>query len=358
MVMTMSLSNIFNKKKVFITGHTGFKGSWLTYWLMHLGAEITGYSLLPEKEGSLYSKLRLNTRINHITADIRDGEKLKRALLDCEPEFVFHLAAQSLVRRSYQDPILTFSTNMMGSLNILEAVRACPSVRSLVYITSDKCYLNKEWPWGYRENDELGGADPYSASKASAELIFKSYYLSFFKERSHFGCASVRAGNVIGGGDISDDRIVPDIIRAVNNAEPLALRYPEATRPWQHVLDPLHGYLKLAAEFYQGNTQINSGEAWNFGPPPHSIRTVNDLAQKLASIYGDLEIIREQPKNNVYESTLLHLSIDKAQSLLKWSPKYYFEQAVAKTAEWYRRVEDGEDPLKVTDEQIEEFVNV
>lgn len=356
--MSDILTQSFKGKSVFITGHTGFKGAWLAFWLTELGAKVTGYALPPEYQGSLFEKLHLSDRTNHIIGDIRDCDKLRKAILESKPEFVFHLAAQALVRRSYEDPLLTFSTNVMGSANLLESVRQCESVRSLVFITSDKCYWNKEWTWGYRENDELGGSDPYSASKASAEHVFKSYYLSFFKDRENFGCGSARAGNVIGGGDRSSDRIVPDIIRSIENKEPIVLRYPNATRPWQHVLDPLNGYLCLASLLYQGDRTIQPGESWNFGPSTHSIRTVLDLAQTLTSLSGGEGIRIETPTTKMHEATLLHLSIEKAATFLKWSPKYAFDEAVIKTGEWYTRIRQGENAAEVTKEQISEFMNL
>ncbi|MGV8948019.1 MAG: CDP-glucose 4,6-dehydratase [Candidatus Paracaedibacter sp.] len=352
--MSDILTQSFKGKSVFITGHTGFKGAWLAFWLTELGAKVTGYALPPEYQGSLFEKLNLSDRTNHIIGDIRDCDKLKKAILESKPEFVFHLAAQALVRRSYEDPLLTFSTNVMGSANLLESVRQCESVRSLVFITSDKCYWNKEWTWGYRENDELGGPDPYSASKASAEHVFKSYYLSYFKNRVHFGCGSTRAGNVIGGGDFSCDRIVPDIIRAINSGQPIILRNPGSTRPWQHVLDPLYGYMILALKLYQNPPFIN-GEAWNFGPSSHSIRTVLSLTQKLASLWEGAEIIVDSLKNSMHEANLLHLSIEKAQGILHWMPKYNFEQAVEKTGEWYQSIQQGKDAITVTIQQIKDF---
>lgn len=356
LVMNLDLKSFFTGKKIFITGHTGFKGSWLSFWLNELGAQVTGYALEPDYDHSLFESVKLADRINHIVGDVRDYEKLSQSLLDSKAEFVFHLAAQALVRRSYQEPLLTFSTNVMGSVNLLEAVRVSPTVRSLVYITSDKCYWNKEWPWGYRENDELGGPDPYSASKASAEHVFKSYDLSFFKDRKNFGCGSVRAGNVIGGGDRSQDRIVPDIIRSIERNEPIILRYPNATRPWQHVLDPLNGYLCLAALLYQEDNKIKSGESWNFGPSTHSIRTVWDLVTMLTSLSGGNKIEIETPSIKMHEATLLHLSIEKAMNFLNWSPKYTFDQTVTKTGEWYTRIRQGESASEVTKEQIIEFM--
>lgn len=354
--MKKELLTTFNGKTVFITGHTGFKGAWLSTWLSELGANIIGYALRPEYDNSLFDKISLDKRITHIEGDIRNASLLKNVVTNAKPEFVFHLAAQALVRRSYDDPYGTFSTNVLGSVNLLDAVKDCPSVRSLVYITSDKCYLNKEWAWGYRENDELGGADPYSASKACAEHVFKSYFMSYFKDRELFGCASARAGNVIGGGDRSLDRIVPDIIRSIESNRPIILRSPNATRPWQHVLDPLYGYLKLATKLYQQS--ISSGESWNFGPFNHSIRTVLDLTKTMAPIWGDVKITVEDLPIKKHEANLLHLSIEKSQQYLNWSPQYDFNKAAQKTGEWYYKVQNKTCPLALTKEHINEFMGV
>ena len=355
--MEVTLKEFYKGKKVFVTGHTGFKGSWLTYWLTELGAQVTGYALEPEYDKSLFDLLNLPNLINHNIADVRDIKSLCEIMQETKPDIVFHLAAQALVRRSYKDPLLTFNTNVIGSLNLLEAVRQTPSVKSLVYITSDKCYWNNEWVWGYREGDPLGGPDPYSASKACAEHVFKSYYLSYFKDRKEFGCSSTRAGNVIGGGDYSKDRIVPDIIRAAEKNNPIVLRSPNATRPWQHVLDPLHGYLCLGIELYNDPHKYN-GEAWNFGPSNQSIKTVKELATLLQSIWPHMKIQTDPDITGPHESKLLHLSIDKAQTLLGWSPKLHFTEAVQKTGEWYKRIQNGEDPLKVTQDHILGFMNV
>ena len=353
----MSLKNFYKGKKVFITGHTGFKGAWLAFWLRELGAEVIGYALKPEHERSLFELLRLEHKINHNIGDICDLEHLSQVINKSQPDLVFHLAAQALVRKSYIEPVLTFHTNVIGSLNVLESIRHTGTVSALVYITSDKCYWNNEWVWGYRETDTLGGPDPYSASKACAEHIFKSYYLSYFKDRKNFGCGSTRAGNVIGGGDRSKDRIVPDIIRAIENQQPVILRNPNSTRPWQHVLDPLHGYLCLGMHLYNNPHQYN-GESWNFGPSNQSIKTVVDLTDLLKTIFSDLQVQANSNVNEPHESKVLHLSIDKAQTLLAWLPRLCFIEAGKKTGEWYKRIFNGDDASNVTLEQINEFMNV
>lgn len=349
------LKDFYRGKKVFITGDTGFKGAWLAYWLCNLGAEITGFALPPHSKTALFNLLELNKKIHHIEGDICDQKTLSSALQESQAELVFHLAAQALVRKSYEEPLLTFQTNIMGSANLLESIRQVESVKSLVYITSDKCYWNHGWSWGYRETDALGGADPYSASKACAELIFKSYYLSYFRERENFGCASTRAGNVIGGGDRSKNRVIPDIVQAIENKKPVIIRNPHATRPWQHVLDPLCGYLKLGMKLYE-DTSFYKGEAWNFGPSNNSIKTVNDITIVMKQIWPELRVEYQEDIHQQPEAQLLHLSIDKVQSLLKWSPKISFDNAVLKTADWYQRVKCGEDPKKVTKEQIQVFM--
>lgn len=351
----MDIKQFYKGKKVFITGHTGFKGSWLSFWLKEMGAEVTGYALEPEYDDCLFNRLELSKTIHHHVGDVCDTEHLQKTLADSKAEIVFHLAAQALVKKSYDTPVLTFQTNVMGSLNLLETVRYTESVKSLVYITSDKCYWNNEWVWGYRENDPLGGPDPYSASKACAEHVFKSYYLSYFKNRQSFGCGSTRAGNVIGGGDVSPNRIVPDIIRSLEKGYTIVLRNPNATRPWQHVLDPLHGYLILGKHLYENPTLYN-GEAWNFGPSNQSIKTVFELTNLLTKQWGDSNINIEVSKEKFHEAGLLHLSIDKAQTLLKWSPKYHFEESVKKTGEWYKMMIDRRDPALITREQIKLFM--
>ena len=275
------LEEKFRDKNVFITGHTGFKGSWLAFILSEVGANVTGYALAPNEKKNNFDLLELEKKISHIESDIRNLKDLNQAILKSNPEFIFHLAAQALVKTSYEDPINTYETNILGSINLLEAVNNCKSVRSLVFITSDKCYENVESIWGYKESDKLGGIDPYSASKAAAEIIFSSYQRSYFINKTNFGSASARAGNVIGGGDWSKNRIIPDCIRSINENLPLILRNPNSTRPWQHVLEPISGYLQLAiALLDQPNKFSNS---WNFGPNNYQIKSVKDVAQDFPS---------------------------------------------------------------------------
>jgi CDP-glucose 4,6-dehydratase len=340
----------FAGKRVFLTGHTGFKGTWMTILLKELGADVAGYALPPDTDRSHFDLLGLSSKIRHIVGDIRDKEHLHSAMQDFRPEYVFHLAAQALVRKSYSDPEYTFDTNVMGSVNLLEAVRACDSVRSLIYVTSDKCYENVEWIWGYRENDTLGGHDPYSASKAAAEVVFSAYRRSYFQHRANFGAASARAGNVIGGGDWSADRIVPDCMRAIEKNVTMQMRNPKATRPWQHVLEPISGYILLAGKLYQNPKDF--GGSWNFGPSSSEIRTVAEVAQTLVKHMGHGQIAIHEPTPSQHEANLLQLNCDKAAQILGWRPRWNVDQTLAATAEWYKVYFEGHDVTSITRSQI------
>lgn len=348
------LFSIFKNKKVFITGDTGFKGSWLSLWLKELGADVLGYALPPDSADCNFSKLKLNTLIKHIDGDIRDLEHMRSVINEFKPEFVFHLAAQAIVRESYADPKYTFDTNVSGSVNLLECVRHSDSVKVCVYVTSDKCYKNKEWIWGYRESDELGGHDPYSASKAAAEIVFSSYVDSFFREKKQIGIASVRAGNVIGGGDWSKDRIIPDCIRALKNNEPIILRRPLSTRPWQHVLEPLSGYLTVAAKLYNEPKEFSG--SWNFGPKVETSRTVEELANKIIEKWGAGKIEKPVLDKQPHEANLLQLNCDKASILLHWRPRWGFDTTVNETVAWYRKMVDGEPIIEITRQQIKKYM--
>lgn len=345
---------VFKGKRVLVTGHTGFKGSWLTLLLKMLGAEVMGYALPPEYEGGHFERLGLASSIRHVIGDVRDLDSLNAAVRDFQPEFVFHLAAQALVRQSYQDPKATFDTNIIGSVNLLEVVRACNSVRSLLFVTSDKCYENVEWIWGYRETDPLGGHDPYSASKAAAEIVCSSYMRSFFVKRPDFGVATARAGNVIGGGDWAADRIVPDCIRALQAGNPIIIRSPRATRPWQHVLEPLSGYLLLAARLYEHGHAYDG--AWNFGPHVGDVRTVLDVANTVAAAFEGGVVDVQEPANKPHEAHLLQLNSDKARQLLGWNTRWDFDQTLAATAGWYRQVlVSGESAFEISRRQISDY---
>lgn len=345
-------------KRILITGDTGFKGAWLCLWLRELGADVVGYALPPEHDHDHFNLLKLDQLIQHVTGDIRDIETLGALFGEYKPELVFHLAAQSLVRFSYGEPKLTFDTNVGGSLNVLECVRTTPGIKALVYVTSDKCYKNREWLWGYRENDELGGHDPYSASKAAAELVFSSYMDSFLSKRDGFGGASVRAGNVIGGGDWATDRIFPDCIKSLLKNQPVYLRNPHATRPWQHVLDPLFGYLLTAVKLLQDPKQYSG--AWNFGPEGTSIRTVKQLADKIVLCWGagEVQVNRDAAQEAPHEAHLLNLCCDKAHSMLNWHPRWGFDAAVCETVRWYKEMAAGRQVLELSRLQINEYMGV
>lgn len=339
-------NNAYQGKRVLITGHTGFKGSWLAIWLRNLGAEVIGYSLEPPSSPNNFTACRLQNKITHISGDIRDLEELAQTFQDHQPEFVFHLAAQALVRTSYQNPKLTFDTNIGGTVNVLEAVRTTPSARVLINVTSDKCYENREWVWGYRENDPLGGHDPYSASKGGSEVVFSAYLKSFFCKEAggrEIGAASVRAGNVIGGGDWGTDRLIPDCIRALSGERAIEIRNPKAIRPWQHVLEPLSGYLYLGAMLDQSPSFFSS--AWNFGPAGRDHLTVGQITERIVSLWGsgtwkDLSLNREA----LHEAHTLKLCCDKALAELNWHSTLNLDDCLRYLVEWYRLFyENGQD---------------
>jgi CDP-glucose 4,6-dehydratase len=347
------LRDAFAGKRVLVTGHTGFKGSWLCAWLHSLGAEVFGLALQPDDDMPLFGLLKLGDRVHHRVGDIRDPEAVRIAFEEARPEFVFHLAAQALVLRSYQNPIETFSTNVIGSANVLEACRSSPETRALVFITTDKCYQNREWVWGYREIDPLGGDDPYSASKACAEIVFGSYVRSFLSTSGTLSAASVRAGNVIGGGDYSADRLIPDCIRALTSGKPILVRNPHSTRPWQHVLDPLGAYLLLGAKLTT-DPSIAAG-SWNVGPDMESNRTVVDVVNEVIGFWGEGEVHIAARTGAPPESTLLHLNCDKIRHAIGWRPTWGFTDAIRHTVAWYREVTSGSDPWKTTMAQIDAY---
>lgn len=354
----MNMKDVFTSfagKKIFVTGHTGFKGTWLTFILSEIGAEVMGYALEPELEYSHFNKLNLRSKIKHFVGDVRDAKKLADAMQSFQPEYVIHMAAQPLVKKSYASPAETFEVNVMGSVNLLDAVRSCESVKSLVYITSDKCYENVEWIWGYRENDRLGGHDPYSASKGAAEVVFSAYARSYFSSRSTLGAATVRAGNVIGGGDWAADRIIPDCMRAIEKGLPIQLRNPNATRPWQHVLEPLSGYLQLSAQLYSEPSAFSG--AWNFGPSTSEIRTVHEVAEKIIAHLNKGRIEITGSLNQPHEANLLQLNCDKAHQLLGWFPRWRVEETLTATAEWYNVYLNNGDIETITRKQLHEYFN-
>jgi CDP-glucose 4,6-dehydratase len=341
-----------SKKRILITGHTGFKGSWLAEWLLKYGSDVTGVALRPEVSPAHFDQLGLASRLQHHVIDVRDSESLHSLFATTRPEVVFHLAAQALVRRSYKDPKETFEINVGGAINLLECVRSTSSVEALVFVTSDKCYLNREIDRGYHELDQLGGHDPYSASKACAELAFAAYQSSYFSQRSEFAAASARAGNVVGGGDWSEDRIVPDCMRSLTEKRPIALRRPDATRPWQHVLEPLSGYITLAHRLLVDRTI--AGEAWNFGPNESAVHSVHDVVAECISSWGS-EVPIELHKSDVHEAGLLQLNCEKARRELGWAPRWNFRRTFQETTEWYKRTFQGERVQQVTLEQITRY---
>ena len=352
--------DIYKNKRVLITGHTGFKGSWLAIWLKELGADVVGYALDPPSEPSNFKATGLREKVTHIHGDIRDLDRLMETFKKYQPEFVFHLAAQPLVRLSYDEPKMTFDTNVGGTVNVFEAVRKTPSVKVLVNITSDKCYENREWVWGYRENDPMGGHDPYSASKGCAELVFSAYLKSFFSpsaaQNRPIGAASARAGNVIGGGDWGADRLVPDCIRALSGHQPIGIRSPHAVRPWQHVLEPLGGYLLLGAALWQ-DPQKYSG-AWNFGPDDGSHLTVAEMADRLIKYWGSGKWDDLSDPQALHEAKLLKLNCDKAHAELNWHSALTIDECLQMTAAWYKKfytAKPQESMYKFCTKQIAEY---
>ena len=342
----------FHGKRVLITGHTGFKGSWLSLILVDAGATVAGYALASSAV-SHFNFLQLQDLMLSEEGDIRNKDHLHKFISDFKPDIVFHLAAQSLVGESYENPIETFEVNVIGSANLLEVVRQTKSIKSLVFVTSDKCYDNKEWVWGYRETDRLGGIDPYSASKASAELIFSSYAKSFLSTDENVFAASARAGNVIGGGDWSNGRIIPDYIRSIEKSEPIKIRNPKSTRPWQHVLEPISGYLLLAALLFE--RKIPNYEAWNFGPRSSEILTVGELVELFQKLLGKGDYDFGNFKHQNHEASLLQLNCDKANNFLNWKPKWDAEKSIFETAEWYKSYFSGKNILEVSRKQIGDY---
>ncbi len=349
--------NFYRGKRVLVTGHTGFKGSWLSIWLNELGAEVAGVGLDPSTDRDNFVLGRVGERIKEdIRADIRDGEKMKEIFAEYRPEIVFHLAAQPLVRLSYECPAETYRTNVMGTVNIMEAVRATADVKVGVMITTDKCYENKEQIWGYREDEPMGGYDPYSSSKGAAEIAISSWRRSFFNPEKYAehgkAIASVRAGNVIGGGDWSLDRIIPDCIRALEAGKPVDIRSPKAIRPWQHVLEPLGGYMLLAAKMWNSPTEYCEG--WNFGPRSESISTVWDVASRVIADYGSGSLRDLSDPDALHEAKLLMLDISKAKFRLGWEPRMNIDRTVAMTVDWYKNYRI-EEPYDLCLRQISEY---
>ena len=350
---------LWKGKRVFVTGHTGFKGSWLCLWLHKLGAQVTGYALAPPTQPSLFELARINELIDHHVGNVTAHAALSEALRSARPDIVIHMAAQSLVRYSYEHPVETFATNVLGTVHVLDAVRRVSSVRAVVIVTSDKCYHNDEWVWGYRETDRLGGADPYSASKGCAEIVVGGFQHSYFDPKTNPGCAAVgsgRAGNVIGGGDWAENRLVPDILRSLLKNEPTLIRNPQATRPWQHVLEPLHGYLMLAERLYTDGHQFSS--AWNFGPPEQSERTVGWIIEQMYKLWGVTFPWKKDPNPGPPECTFLKLDASKARGYLGWRPKLDLPTTLDWIVKWTRNYEAGDDMRSRSLDEIERFMSI
>ncbi|TCR03921.1 CDP-glucose 4,6-dehydratase [Neorhizobium sp. JUb45] len=344
-------------KRVFLTGHTGFKGSWLSLWLQDLGAELTGFSLTPPTSPSLFETARVGTNMISLVGDIRDLPVLKEAMIAARPEIVIHMAAQPLVRLSYDDPVGTYSSNVMGVVNLLEAVRASGSVRSVVNVTTDKCYENREWAWGYRENEQMGGFDPYSSSKGCAELITAAYRSSYFHPDNYLehgvAISTARAGNVIGGGDWAKDRLIPDIVNAFAAGDSVMIRNPNAIRPWQHVLEPLRGYLVLAERMYDAGADFS--QAWNFGPNDDDAKPVAWIVERMSSLWGQQAAWSIDDRLHPHEASFLKLDISKVRNLLGWKPVLGLGHALEYIVEWSKAVATGTDARDHTLMQIRRY---
>jgi CDP-glucose 4,6-dehydratase len=352
-------SSFWRGKRVLVTGHTGFKGAWLSLWLQEMGANLTGYALAPPTEPSLFVVADVGRGMRSVIGDIRDPEQLKTVMNEVKPEVVLHLAAQPVVRQSYNDPVETYSTNVMGLVHLFEAIRLTDTVSACVNVTSDKCYDNREWVYGYRENDSMGGYDPYSSSKGCAELITSAYRRSFFsgsdKSRT-VSLASARAGNVIGGGDWASDRLVPDIIRAIAARRPALIRNPDAVRPWQHVMEALSGYLILA-ERLMGSGGSNYADGWNFGPSPEDTRTVEWVVDKLVWHWGRGASWVSDPVKGPHEARSLSLDCLKANRELNWRPVWSLEETIEKIVDWHRAYHTGGEMRGVTVRQINDYTS-
>ena len=337
-------SSFWKGKKVFLTGHTGFKGSWLSLWLQNMGAIIKGYSLNVNTNPALFLEANVAEEMDSEIGDIRNLEQLTKSMVSFSPDILIHMAAQPLVRLSYLEPVDTYTTNVIGTVNVLESARKCSNLKAIVSVTTDKCYENKEWEWGYRENEPMGGHDPYSSSKGCAELVTSAYRRSFFNSEETASLASARAGNVIGGGDWSEDRLIPDILRAFQKSESVLIRNPLSTRPWQHVLEPLSGYLVLAQElFLNGDT---FAEGWNFGPKDQDCRSVSWILDKMVKYWGNNASWSLDKKYNPHEAGFLKLDCSKASNRLKWNPKWNLQLTLKSIVDWHQLYTNGGDIKK------------
>ena len=348
-------ASFWKGKKVYLTGHTGFKGSWLSLWLQNMGANVKGYSLIPNTTPNIFTEARVAENIESEIGDIRDLTQITKSMSDFNPDVLIHMAAQPLVRLSYKDPVDTYTTNVIGTVNVLEAARKCSNLKAIVSVTTDKCYENNEWEWGYRENEPMGGHDPYSSSKGCAELVTAAYRRSFFSTKETASLASARAGNVIGGGDWSDDRLIPDILKAFEKSESVIIRNPLSTRPWQHVLEPLSGYLVLAQELFENGDAF--AEAWNFGPKDEDCKPVNWILDKMVSKWGDGACWELDKNNNPHEAGFLKLDCSKAANRLKWQPKWNLEHTLNLIIDWHQLYLNKLDVKKECIKEIKNYTN-
>ena len=355
--MNILFNDIYRGKRVLITGHTGFKGSWLSLLLNELGADVYGFALDPPTSPSLYKEAKIDELVTSYIGDVRDLDYLTKVIQEVQPEIVFHMAAQPLVRESYKIPVETYSTNVMGTVHLLEACRRTSSVKAIVNVTTDKCYENKEWHWGYRENEPMGGYDPYSNSKGCSELITSAYRNSFFNPSEYknhgVSVASARAGNVIGGGDWAEDRLIPDFIRAISKGEKVRIRSPFAIRPWQHVLEPLSGYLRLAELLYTEGPKF--AQAWNFGPYNHDARNVEWITKTICEFWGDEASFEIDKKPQPHEANYLKLDCSKANAELNWFPKWDIQRTLKSIVDWNKAYLNNEDIREVTKRQIHQY---
>jgi CDP-glucose 4,6-dehydratase len=340
-------------KKVFLTGHTGFKGAWLSLWLQKMGAIIKGYSLDVNTKPALFAQANVAAEMESEIGDIRNLEQLTESMVSFSPDILIHMAAQPLVRLSYQEPVNTYTTNVIGTVNVLEAARKCSNLKAIVSVTTDKCYENKEWEWGYRENEPMGGHDPYASSKGCAELVTSAYRRSFFSTEHTASLASARAGNVIGGGDWAEDRLIPDILRAFEKSEPVVIRNPLSTRPWQHVLEPLSGYLVLAQELFLNGDEF--AEGWNFGPKDEDCKPVSWILDKMVESWGGNASWSLDKENNPHEAGFLKLDCSKAASRLKWKPKWNLQLTLKSIVDWHQVYSNGGDIKKQCLKEINNY---
>lgn len=348
-------ASFWKEKKVFLTGHTGFKGSWLSLWLQSMGAVVKGYSLDPPTSPSLFEEADVAVNMESEIGDIRDLAQIKKSMLEFNPDILIHMAAQPLVRLSYIEPVDTYTTNVIGTVNVLEAARSCENLKAIVSVTTDKCYENKEWAWGYRENEPMGGHDPYSSSKGCAELVTSAYRNSFFNTKDTAALATARAGNVIGGGDWAEDRLIPDILKAFENSQAVVIRNPLSTRPWQHVLEPLSGYLVLAEHLYTYGQEY--AEAWNFGPKEEDCKPVNWILDQMVATWGEGASWELDKNNNPHEAGFLKLDCSKAALKLHWQPKWNLQNTLSLIVNWHQDWRAGKNMNELCLQEIANYNN-